>query len=285
MTARNIALATVVTEDFLLGAQVMIASFLRHNHWFDGEIIVFHRDLAETSQKKLCRLSGRVSIRTIGSALVQRMDAVSAAAGWNDNKAMQFASFETFALEGFERVIFCDSDLLFLGSIGELLAGDAALVVCGDGAFFRGNARRLADFAEVSTGDGSDEDGVMRDTFNTGMMVVGKQLRQQSTYDCLVDMIRPEMWASDTTGHTDQMLLNMHFAGQQSLADIRFNYPLSHRDLITQATGITPGDAVVLHFTGPAKPWRTADALAALGMDRSYFEAYSIWRDVAAKIE
>lgn len=285
MSNLHTALATVVTDDFLPGACVAIDSFARHNGWFDGDIVVIHRDLSEPAQSTLKAVHERVIFHAVGADLAERMCAVSKAAAWAGDKAMQFASIEALSLTDYDCVVFCDSDLLFLGSIEECLEIDASVVACGDGAYFRGNARRFDDFAEVGPDSQLPATQLAQNTFNTGMMILRQDALSEANYRNLVTMVEPDRWADDTTGHTDQMLFNIHFSGKQALAPIRYNYLITHRDLIQSTSGCRLEDAAVVHFTGSTKPWLPAEHLTALGIDSRYFEAYAKWRHAASQIE
>ena len=284
-TGERLALATVLSDNFLPGALTMIKSFMNENAWFDGDIIVIHDGLTDQTATALKYHWPDIMLRKVGSDLAQRMAAVAAAAGWQSNKQLQFASLEIFVLDSYDRVIFCDSDMLFLASIEHLLAIEAPLIACGDGANFRGNLRRMSDFAEVTPEAAQPKSKYIGDTFNTGMMIIRMNEKSREHYTQLVAMMDPQIWRNDQTGHTDQMLLNIYFAGQQTIADPSYNYLMSHRALIEKATGIEAGKARVIHFTGPAKPWLGLDKLRMTGLDQCYFEAYRKWRGVYSTIQ
>jgi lipopolysaccharide biosynthesis glycosyltransferase len=276
----RLALATVLSDNFLPGALTMIRSFIDANPWFSGDIIVIYDGLTEQTATALKYHWPNIMLRKVGAELTERMAAVAAAAGWQSNKQLQFASLEAFALEDYDRVIFCDSDILFLASIEHLLAIEAPLIACGDGANFRGNLRRISDFAEVTAQTAQPKSKYISDTFNTGMMIIRMDEKSRENYGQLVAMMDPQIWRNDQTGHTDQMLLNIYFAGQQTIADPSYNYLMSHRALIEKATGIDIEKARAIHFTGPAKPWLGLDKLRATELDQPYFEAYRKWRGV-----
>jgi lipopolysaccharide biosynthesis glycosyltransferase len=284
-TGERLALATVLSDNFLPGALTMIKSFMNENAWFEGDIIVIHDGLTDQTATALKYHWPDIILRKVGSDLAQRMAAVAAAAGWQSNKQLQFASLEIFALEGYGRVIFCDSDMLFLASIEHLLSIDAPLIACGDGANFRGNLRRMSDFAEVMPEAAQPKSKYIGDTFNTGMMIIRMDEKSREHYTQLGAMMDPQIWQNDQTGHTDQMLLNIYFAGRQTIADPSYNYLMSHRVLIEKATGIEAGKARAIHFTGPAKPWLGLDKLRATGLDQCYFEAYRKWRGVYSTMQ
>ncbi len=281
----RLALATVVSDEFLAGALVMIDSFRCNNPWFSGDVAIIHDQLSQQSRDVLASCFPDLIMHEISAELGQRMSDVRRAAGWTGNKHLQFGSLEVFALEGYDQVIFCDSDLLFLNTVNPLLARKSALVCCGDGTHFRGNRRRMADFVEVSgtTDDGRSDS--IANTFNSGLMIFRPELVGRTRYNGLLDMMEPDRWAGDVTGHTDQMVLNLYFAGQQELASPIYNYMLSHRDLIACSTGVGPDQARVLHFTGPQKPWLPIGVSGAGGVDQHYFIALKKWRSALERLD
>lgn len=278
MKTERMALVTVASDDFLAGALVMVESFQRHNPSFSGDVVVIYESLSAKSFDILDSCFPNLVKRKLSAALAKRVAEVRRYAGWTGNKHLQFGSLEAFAIAGYDRVIFCDSDLLFLASVEPLLEMESALVCCGDGTYYRGNRRCIFDFAEVpSIRDGARENSI-GNTFNSGLMVLDSRLITAENFRGLCGMMDPARWASDRTGHTDQMILNLYLAGEQELASPAYNYLLSHRELIESSTGVAADQAKVVHFTGPQKPWHPLEAFEADGVDRQYFTFYAEWR-------
>jgi len=271
------AIATVTSADFIPGTVAMLGSFLAKNPWFSGDIIVIHDGLDERLLTSLRDSFPNLLTQEIGDQLSQRLDAISAAAPWLGNKRLQFASLEIVAFDSYDSLLFFDSDLLFLNSIEDLvLPGQKeGLICCGDGAYHRGNARRADDFTEISCDP--VEEGCLHNTFNSGFMILPKKYLGQDRYLAFLDLLVPERWAEDTTGHTDQMLFNMLFAGQQKIVSPMYNYALLHRKIIEDRSGLTPADAHILHFNGAAKPWLPAEILRQSAIDQAILPASRLW--------
>ncbi|QFT78505.1 glycosyltransferase [Erythrobacter sp. THAF29] len=284
MTSEKIALVTVTSDDFVPGTLTMIDSFRATNPWFNGDVIVIHRSLDPHSISVFETFDPCLIHRPISQKLEQVLKQIAVHARWGSGKEIQFASIETIAIPGYDRIIFCDSDLLFLDSIHEIVAVDAPLVASGDGAFYRGNYRRLSDYREVEGHSPEPTAQSIGNTFNSGMMIVDTDQVTTADYDGLMEALDPERWVNDITGHTDQMLFNIHFAGRQHLVSPSYNFLLSHNALIKKATGLSVETAKVLHFTGSRKPWLPFETLSAPGMDPEFFTSLSEWRRVYGEL-
>lgn len=274
--AQKIGLATVVSENFLPGALVMIDSFLENNAWFDGDIIVIHEGLSDHAGEQLIGGFPNVSMHQVSPELSTRLDAVSSVVDWIEIRRLQFGSLEILSFDQYDRIIFCDSDLLFLDSIEELIALPDPLICCGDGATIRGNGRDAETFAEVSSPDAENTD--LSQTFNSGFMIFNSELLSRETYDLALSMITADRWKSDPTGHTDQMLFNMLFTGQQRLVSTAYNYTMYHQESIQSYSDIVFSDAKVLHFNGPSKPWFPSEILKQTKLNAAVISAHQKWQ-------
>jgi alpha-N-acetylglucosamine transferase len=237
-----IALATVTTNSFLPGTLVMLHSFRKHNPWFTGDIVLIHDQLSAESVEQLegCRF------QRVSGDLSRRVDAVVDARPDFAGKRARFYSLDTFRLRGYDKVLFCDSDLLFRHSIQELFEQPHAFVACGDGAYYRGTGR---DFAGL---------GPMANTFNAGLLVVDHTLLTDDTWNGLLRLVTPTIFRSCDLHFTDQAVLNLYLAGRQHLAGGAYNFLLAQGPTISQREGLAMTDARVLHFNGPRKPWMPA---------------------------
>ena len=274
---QKIGLATVTSEDFLPGTVVMLSSFLAHNRWFSGDIFVIHENLSDAGIKLLGDAFPNVILHALSDPMALRLDALAEAVPWMSSRRLQFGSLEILSFADLDRVLFFDSDLLFLASIAELLALPDALICCGDGAFYRGNIRSHDDFSESRASAAAD--GQLRESFNSGFMILGKPLLSENIYDSALSMITADRWQADATGHTDQMLFNLLFAGQQTLVSPEYNFALSHREIIQQSKGVFLQDAKVVHFAGPAKPWLVNEILHRAHVDPALIAAFQMWHD------
>lgn len=274
MSTPRHAIVTVTSDSFVPGTLVMLHSFLRANPWFAGDIIVFHEMLAPALAEQLQRAFPEVRLRPASAQLTARLDALVAARPDIAGRRARLLSLDAFALTGYDQLIFCDSDMLFLGDFSGLFDRPDPLIACPDGPVLRGGARDPLSFAEVAD-DGRD--GLLRGSFNAGMMVIAPRLLGEAVWEALLARVESASWEGVVTGHTDQLLLNRHFAGRATLVGITYNLLLLHR-------GEGPADGVpdiaearALHFNGAAKPWRHDAMLNAVAGNPAAGEALGLW--------
>ncbi len=276
MSRGTLALATVSSADFLLGTRVMLHSFQQHNAWFDGDFVIIHEDLTERDMSQLRADFAQVTFIRPSPALRDNIDRlVQAVPSFRAQKA-QFLSLEAIALSAYDRVLFCDSDLLFQASIETLFDQPHALMCTGDGSYYRGNARHPQSFVEMQ----SDPNNIgLRRAFNAGFMLMDKSICTAENVAALIDRVDPDAWHDNVTGHTDQLVLNAVFDGQQHILGAEYNYVLLHHKEIHARTGIALEGAKVLHFNGAAKPWQPAMMHRLIQRDPVLAKAAALWRD------
>ncbi len=274
---RTVALATVTSAGFLPGTFVMLDSFLRHNPWFDGDLIVIHRDLNGSQQARLTNAFPRLRCIAPRAALRKKIDFLAKAVPDLSRQAAQFLSIEAVGLSEYDRVLFCDSDLLFRDTLQNLFALPHALVCCGDGSFYRGNARDPDSFAEIT--EANPPAKVLRKAFNAGLLLMDRTICTAHHLDRLIAGIDPDLWGDIATGHTDQRLFNVVFAGQQTLVGPEYNYVLRHHRQLESICGVTLEQAKVIHFNGSAKPWNPAALRQLARPDPVILDAQALWRE------
>lgn len=271
----SIALATVTSPSFLVGTQVMIHSFLAHNRWFDGDIIVFCADPDDRVAPTLEAQFPRVSCRRASAELDAAIDHLVAARPDLATRRDRFLSLESFALTGYDKVLFCDSDLLFQGDVAGLLEGETRLVACPDGAMLRGNRRDRMTLEEIAADDGDP----LATSFNAGLMLIDAALRGPAIAEALRARLAPTAWQAVLSQHTDQAVLNLEFHECVTLVSTAYNLMIGHRIDSHASEPVRLSEAKVLHFNGPAKPWRMDRQLAGASRDAALIEALRYWYD------
>ena len=247
----SVCFATAATESFVPGAVVAIGSFRRHHPGFDGDVVLIHDGLPQHQRESLQAVCGDVRFERASSELRQRLDALGRAQPHLAHRLGEFLCLEAFRLGGYRKVLFYDSDVLFRASVGELFRSPALLLCRSDEAWLHGQCRDAATFAPASC-----RAGALRRTFGSGfLMIDGKLLADGCHYEDLLALVSPEAWRDRATMHTDQFVLNRHFAGRQTLVDWRYDYVVPMAAKIRARTGWRLEDAKVLHFAGPVKPW------------------------------
>jgi len=264
-------LVTVSSPDFRIGTEVMLASFLAHNRWFAGDILVLHSRLTGADQAALAAAFPRLVCRTASPPLAAAIDTLAAAHPHLAARRDRFLSLETLLLPATGKLLFADSDLLFRGDIAPLLDSDAALVACPDAAMLRGNVRDAATLAEVAAGETAPA------SFNAGLLVYDPVAAGPGVAAALWPLLDPAGWARIASQHTDQAVWNLLLRDRVHLAGTAFNLMIGHRAASFAHEPVPLADARVLHFNGGAKPWRPDRHADAIARDPEYAAAVGLW--------
>lgn len=274
----NLCAATVTTDSFIVGTLVTLYSFLKHNSWFKGEIVIICNELSEQNREYLRLVYDKIGFLQVGEELLSRVDEITGVFPEFRRKQARFFSLETFRLRNCERVLFLDSDLLFRASIADLFELEQPFIACGDGAFYTGRGRRW--------GAGIEEEKEIRvlyETFNSGFFLVDRSLLTDKIYQGLLALVDSRIYKTPQMKLTDQIVLNLYFAGRQYIASGAYNYLLAHRDSIFEREKITLPEARVLHFNGLYKPWMTEEVLTYGLRDAGFIKACGFWFEAYAE--
>ena len=252
----KICFVTATTERFVPGTLATLCSFRQHHPDFDGDFLVVQDGLPEAHRRYLAEACPGVRFEPISPQLRTRLAALRVAYPEFARRPWLFYTLEAFRLRGYRKVLYYDSDVLFQGPVDDLFDSPAALLCCGDGAFARGRRRDAATFAPVpATAAAEGAAGALERTFNSGFLVIDEELVEENCYADLLALVTPKTWRSAATTHTDQFLLNLHFAGRQTFVGWSYNFLLPMAEVIRQREGTDAGSAKALHFAGPVKPW------------------------------
>ena len=245
-------LVTVATEEFIPGTTAALGTFLQCHPRFRGDVIVVHDGLSESAARHLLDVCPRLRLEPVAPALQSRLDALTAARPELAARRAQFYSLEAFRLAGYRKVLYYDSDVLFQAPVDDLFDCPAALACCGDDVSLRGWHRDRATYAPHPPP--TPADGLER-TFGAGFLLIDRQLVDDGAYDALLGWLTPDTWRDTATTHTDQLVLNRCFGGQQTLVSRAYDFVVAHAANIRLHDGLTTAAAKVLHFAGPVKPW------------------------------
>ncbi len=271
------ALATVVTEDFVPGALVTFHSFQHHNPRFDGDFLVIHDGLSEKSKDAFRTCFDRIHFESIGEDLRTRIDSVIETHPHLVPQKAQFYALEALRPRSYDKLLFCDADLLFRGDISDIWELPQPLICCPDRPAYLGKGRELQTYAITDPGPDA-----LTDTFNSGFMLIDGALLSDSEFKSLLALLNPDLWENDATSHTDQRIFNLWAAGRQHLLGAEFNYLLGHPRVMREHAGISAGDARVLHFNVSAKPWQPAQLVQLDSVDPVLLKATQWWNEAFA---
>lgn len=252
MTRRRAScVATVTSRGYELGTAVLLSSLAARNPTLDATLVVLHDGLGARASRLLSAIPG-VELVRVGEALSECLDAVRARHPELRRWAKRFYSLEAFALEGFERVLFLDGDVLCMGEAGDLLSTSDGLHACPDRASRGGVLRDAVSFLPVRADEAGPEAAIR--TFNAGVMLIGGDLLAGGFRDALLAALRETDWSRVRSGHTDQYVLNRVFRDRWWPLPERYNrFVPPEESLEGEREDIS--DAVFLHFVGRSKPW------------------------------
>lgn len=125
LKSSKIAMCTICNDDFVVGAQVMIHSFLRKNEWFTGDIIVMYSDrlspLSEQSRNLLLSIHPDIIFRQVNeSDYSEAINRFVNQSGMHLNFMPSLFTFEVFNITGYDSVMYIDSDILHINSMLEM---------------------------------------------------------------------------------------------------------------------------------------------------------------------
>lgn len=270
LKVRNICLATVTSRSYWKGTRTMLASFLRYNPWFEGDIVLI------TDQKEeIQRSAGQEKIHAIvigpGKDLKRRIAQISDLDGINSSHLRRLYVFEIFRLWQYDRVIYYDSDMVHINTTdaSDFFSGD--FVAVRDPWYFRGFCRNRNTLEKVPIVHNAQE--VYQNFFNSGFLSVGKRFLSNDSYNELINKIEIIMYKNLSDRLLDEPILNAVFEGKVSLISVSYNCPIH---LITE--GIIQDQVSVLHFTGKNKPWKVSAWIKLIWKKKSYLKLLMNWR-------
>ena len=271
MTPRHakICLVTVATEHFVPGALVTIGTFLKHHPRLDADVVVIHDGLSEAKRDMLAAAFDGIRFAPVAPELRDRAVRLAAALSRHPITPEHFYILDAFRLAGYRKVLCCDSDLLFRAPIGELFDSNATLLCCPSRDLLFGRRLDAATFlpvgepARAGPPDRGPREGdppaggraVLEDVFNSGFLLVDGRVMGEAAYSDLLAGVSPERLRDVRRRIGDQTLLNRYFAGRQTMIGSTYNFLVPHAARIREREGLDVGDAKVLHFKGPIKPW------------------------------
>ena len=264
----------MATDSYLPGTIVLLSSFLAHNPWFDGDLVVVDDGLSPAGAAALARFP-RLRLEPIDARLDARLADLITSGVLPPAKRTVLCSLASFGLPGYRRVLKLDSDIVCTGNAAELFTRAEPLVCAFDQAHFRHEIRDLATYAARASGSPAVDPAP---TFNAGMMLIDLSRLPRDTFARLLDAVSPSTWAGVRTGHSDSVLLNRYFRGAWTPVDERYNYFISARMGAFTRPRVPLDRAVFVHLLGRPKPWHH-DARAAADLAGVRQQAFALWDD------
>lgn len=244
---QNVCLATVSSKEYWPGTITMIKSFLRHNKWFEGDIIIISNDKYVHQKTKK---NDRLKCLYPNPVLLEKTTLLASELPKYKSLRNRFYIFEIFKLLNYNYVIYADSDLLFRSSlqIDDLFNNELSAVA--DPWHFRNFRREKNTFDKIPQSD-SPQKNCFKSFFNSGFLVVGKSKRNHEKFSELISYIRPVFMSEVKDVLADEPILNTSFENNVSILPVTYNCSIH---LIME--GIVKINPYIIHFTGKHKPWK-----------------------------
>lgn len=272
MIDQKIAVCTVSDNNFALVTYTMLYSFLKNNSWFDGDIYVFTEGITDNNQIPLKHLYPNVKIvipdlTKYEKALAnfKSFDNMGIYDPETHEYFLGFArywphalKFEAFGLEGYDRVVFLDSDILVLGSLKELFEIDA------DFGFAKDTAAEK-DFsldAPICKWDGETN-------LNSGVFSI--RAPKQEYLSQLIEMGEHYMFKRWRGQCCEQDIINEFLVGK-NVVNIGVKYN-AVQDFFADSTKRKITTEKVVHYFTIVKPW--------LGFYEDFDYIHEFWRNTA----
>ncbi|MBL4660133.1 MAG: hypothetical protein JKY19_07240 [Alcanivoracaceae bacterium] len=277
-------LATVTSETFVTGTEVLLYSFLKCNPWFDGDIVIIIDTLSKQAKARLSDLYP-VIFKTRGAVVEQKIVLLrQKVPELRADLHLRLLSLEVFLLSGYHKVVFLDSDGLCTGNLLEMFEHPSQLAAANDGFGYEDLIDPMLEKLGKKTISTKDRYGkkILENTFNSGSMAIAAELLSEKTYLAVTELLGDfQIWNDfGVKGFTDQMLLNIHFSQQTTRLDGRYNFMPYMESYIKCVDGISLIDAKFVHFAGRIKPWFKFDWQQLLVYAPQYIKYLQLWLDV-----
>lgn len=269
-------LVTITSSGFIPGTLVMLHTFHKYNSWFEGDILIYSRQLSP-SEKEMLSGFPKVHFLQPDPALIKRIDVLIKLRPDITHKSMVFYSLNIFNLPGYDKYIYVDSDAFFQDTIVELVSKPHRLMCAPDRATYLNKAKDSLTYQIAQNPDSSPR--YWFNTFNAGIMVIDKALVDRSVFDAILRLVDPENYRTLTRPTTDQYLLNQYFRESYHRLSSSYNYRLGIADTVKKQEGVNLENAKIIHFTGQKKPWIGTQAIRATQNFELYLKAFGKWNE------
>lgn len=252
----------------------MIYSFLKNNPWFKGDIVLICKDLPDEMVKDFNSF-GNIKIIEPSQVLLQKADMITDKLPKFKDISVRFFSLEIFRLQGYNKVLFLDSDMVVVKSIEEIFKLPGLFYASAQLCYYKGKGRNNETFiAEMKSDDNTE---IIESPINTGFLLLDGEILTQNHYQKLIESIRPALWKKNDLTYTDELIINQYFKGKINMIDTRYNYRARAARIMKEREGFAFEDAKIIHFYSKYKPWNFDEVLASSSRNLNWIKAYSLW--------
>jgi len=274
---KQYALFTSTSDEFFAGTCVALYSFIKHNPWFDSDIIVVSEDLSDDRKATLEASFARLKVHAVDQRLIKQAANLRSAFPALGNRTRIFYNLHAFCLHHYDRVLKIDSDMLFRGSLQELFELDSDFAACHAMTYYLGKSRHKDNLSLLNI----DHPDALPTWVNAGLYSVSNKYLNDATFKQLMNYLSVDFWGRQQSNHTDQIAVNLTFSRKLEILSQRYNYFIPDQNAIKEKIGLSSGDALVWHYFGTDKPWklnnylsRTNPAKEPLAAKREWINTY-----------
>ena len=274
-------IVTISDDEFSIGAEVLIYSFLKYNPWFRGDVIVVTEGLSTPGRSRLDR-HHRIRYVRPDSRLREKTEMLGRRFPSLQDVYRRLFSLEIFRLSDYRRVLYLDSDMYCAGDVAELFVTSEPLLACPDGFDYEDRIRAHLAGTDLEAMECTERYGQrFQSSFNAGVISVGPELLTDETYAGLLELISCEhRLRFGESIFTDQMALNVYFEGRFKPVPAIFNYMVfleEYQQCLQSASFL---DARIVHFAGRIKPWHRYRPQDLMRLAPRYIKFIDAWLEL-----
>lgn len=274
MTSEKDILITVTDKNFIQGTQIMLYSFLTHNKWYNGDILILSDEDIEGLLEHEIRFAGHFKFKKIDKELLEKIETLK-----NKNidyvkNEKAFYCLEVFNFLNYKNIICVDSDILFRGSIKEWIDAGHTFSAVGDKPYYKDLTRKKNDFSSRIKKENISLSERWNDSLNAGIFVTKTDALAKDMYHQLLSYISVEIFDKFKGKQQDQFIIFLYFKDIIKFVSSKFNYRFQLEKEMKEKDGVSFKDAHVIHFTGPHKPWNSIFSLLPKLRHPNFTRAY-----------
>lgn len=256
----NIALYTICNDEFIVGAKVMIQSFLRNNRWFNGDIVILHNDtyskISPDNMEMLISLYDKIKLIEVNES--PYVELIHKFKKTGRSSQLRFIpslfTFEIFEeVSKYDYLLYLDSDMLIRSDLSDLFKFDHEMIVTPD------------------AGEYNPSSPV--NDFNGGFMFLSNRISRNKYRDQLIS----HAMGMQNMVLADQTIMNSFFTGNLHSAGI--NYNCLKRCFQDSNFHNFNSNIKIVHYVG-AKPWHYDKP----PFETKYSKIESLWQRELSRI-
>lgn len=264
---QKLCLATVSNKEYWPGTQKMIKSFRKVNPWFKGELLIISNE--PNLGRKIEKLGARLIVpdKRLNTLLAQLNKDLPSYSKISE----RLLWFEIFRHDSYNKVIYADSDVVFLKELKLDNFHTPGIYAAPDPSFYRGFVRKK-DTCEKIPASYSNKKNCYSRFFNTGFVVIDQSLLCREYYLELLRQINAGFFRKIADVIADEPVFNHTFEKHILEISPKYNTPVH---LLVKK--LLPPEPFILHFTGKYKPWRIKSWIVLLFRNFRYMKFLLLW--------